>query len=163
MPLPSNPHPTSHHYLQSHAATPRAFAARFSANLYPEQQVPVGMFQLLLPVLQLLGALLFPLQLADVIHRRLQDRSLVPAHIPLGSTQKDKVRLCSVAVPFIPGPVIAPYPDKTPSYCVFQICGHRRHLQCTRGGWSTALGKRICFRERGCCITISSHHVNFSK
>lgn len=40
------------------------------------------MLQLFLPILQLLGSVLFSLQLPDVIHRRLQDGAFVPAHVP---------------------------------------------------------------------------------
>lgn len=40
-------------------------------HLDSEQQMPVSVFQLLLPVLKVLGTLLFPLQLSDVVHRGL--------------------------------------------------------------------------------------------
>lgn len=45
------------------------------------------MLQLLLPVLQLLGPLLLPLQLPDVVHGGLQDGAFVPAHVPLSDAQ----------------------------------------------------------------------------
>lgn len=55
--------------------------------LYPQHQVSVGVLQLLLPVLQLLGPLLLPLQLPDVVHGGLQDGAFIPAHVPLKDTQ----------------------------------------------------------------------------
>lgn len=42
----------------------------------------IGVLQLLLAVLQLLGPLLLSLQLPDVVDRRLQDGAFVPAHVP---------------------------------------------------------------------------------
>lgn len=36
-----------------------------------------------------------------------------------GTTQKDKVRLCPVAVPFIPAPVTAPYSDTERSAAIY--------------------------------------------
>lgn len=42
----------------------------------------IGLLQLLLPVLQLLGPLLLPLQLPDVVDGCLQDGAFVPAHVP---------------------------------------------------------------------------------
>lgn len=50
--------------------------------LYPQHQMSIGMFKLLLTTLQLLGPLLFPLQLPDVVHWRLEDGAFVPAHVP---------------------------------------------------------------------------------
>lgn len=50
--------------------------------------MPIGVLQLLLPVLQLLGPLLLPLQLPDVVDRRLQDGAFVPAHVPEKKTEK---------------------------------------------------------------------------
>lgn len=50
--------------------------------LYPQHEMPIGVLQLLLPVLQLLGPLLLPLQLPDVVDGRLQDGAFVPAHVP---------------------------------------------------------------------------------
>lgn len=49
--------------------------------LYSEQQVPVRMLQLLLSVFKVLSSLLFPLQLPDVVHRGLENGSLVPPHV----------------------------------------------------------------------------------
>ena len=51
------------------------------SHLYPQHEMAVGVLQLLLPVLQLLGPLLLPLQLVDVVHGRLQDGALVPPHV----------------------------------------------------------------------------------
>lgn len=44
----------------------------------------VGVLQLPLPALQLLGSLLLPLQPPDVVHRGLQNGSLIPAHVSGG-------------------------------------------------------------------------------
>lgn len=51
--------------------------------LHSEQQMPVSMLQLLLPVFKVLSSLLFPLQLSDVVHGSLEDGSLVPPHVPV--------------------------------------------------------------------------------
>lgn len=48
----------------------------------------IGVLQLLLAVLQLLGPLLLPLQLPDVVDRRLQDGAFVPAHVPEKSSER---------------------------------------------------------------------------
>lgn len=55
--------------------------------------MPVGVFQLLLSVLQLLRALLFSLQLTDVVHWCFQDSSLVPAHVPMTLREMEGLRL----------------------------------------------------------------------
>lgn len=53
---------------------------------------------------------------------------------------------------------------RTLSCYLFQVCGCRRRLQCTRGGWSTALGKHVCFRERKREAAASpSPHLAFSE
>lgn len=49
--------------------------------LYAEHQRMVGALQPPLPLLHLSGSVLFLLQLADVIHRRLQDGSFVPPRL----------------------------------------------------------------------------------
>lgn len=54
------------------------------SNLNSELQAAVGLLQGSLPALQVFGALLLLLQLADIIHRGLQDGALVPAHLPVG-------------------------------------------------------------------------------
>lgn len=62
--------------------------------LYPQHQVSIGVLQLLLPVLQLFGPLLLPLQLPDVLHRRLENGAFVPTHIPedqRGARQASKI------------------------------------------------------------------------
>lgn len=57
------------------------------AHLYSEHQVTVGMFQLLLAVLQFFGTLLLSLELSDVVHRSFKNGALVPAHVPKEHTQ----------------------------------------------------------------------------
>lgn len=59
----------------------RAEVSEFVSDLYPEHQVTVGMFQLLLPVLQFFGSLLFSLKFSDVVHRGFKNRALIPAHV----------------------------------------------------------------------------------
>lgn len=56
----------------------------------------IGVLQLLLAVLQLLGPLLLPLQLPDVVDRRLQDGAFVPAHVP-----EKKKKTASACYPFL--------------------------------------------------------------
>lgn len=51
--------------------------------LNAEQQGAVGVLQPPLSLLHLSGSLLLFLQFADVIHRRLQDGSFVPPHLPV--------------------------------------------------------------------------------
>lgn len=43
--------------------------------------MPIGIFKLSLTVLQLFGPLLLTLQLPDVVHGRLENGALVPAHV----------------------------------------------------------------------------------
>lgn len=58
----------------------------------------IGVLQLLLAVLQLLGPLLLPLQLPDVIDGRLQDGAFVPAHVPERENKKKiKIQLAPVS------------------------------------------------------------------
>lgn len=57
----------------------------------------IGVLQLLLAVLQLLGPLLLSLQLPDVVDRRLQDGAFVPAHVPEKSTKRQLHLLSSVS------------------------------------------------------------------
>lgn len=59
---------------------------RPSTHLDPQHQVSVGVLQLPLPALQLLGPLLLPLQPPDVVHRGLQNGSLIPAHVSGGDS-----------------------------------------------------------------------------
>lgn len=54
--------------------------------LYPQHQMSIGMLQLLLAILQLLGPLLLSLELPDVVYRCLQDSAFVPAHVPESHT-----------------------------------------------------------------------------
>ena len=54
-----------------------------SSDLYAQQQAAVSVLQLPLPGLHLLAPLLLLLQLADVVHRGLQDGALVPALLPV--------------------------------------------------------------------------------
>lgn len=53
-------------------------------HLYAEEQGVVGVLQPPLSLLHLSGSLLFLLQFADIIHRRLQDGSFVPPRLPDG-------------------------------------------------------------------------------
>lgn len=55
-------------------------------HLDTKHQVAVGVFQLPLPALQLLGSLLLPLQPPDVVHRGLENGSLIPAHVSGGDS-----------------------------------------------------------------------------
>lgn len=48
----------------------------------------IGVLQLLLAVLQLLGPLLLPLELPNVVDGRLQDGAFVPAHVPGKRTER---------------------------------------------------------------------------
>ena len=50
-------------------------------HLYTQHQVPVSVLHLPLSALQLLGSLLLPLQLPDVVHRGFQNGALIPAHV----------------------------------------------------------------------------------
>lgn len=59
---------------------------RPSTHLDPQHQVSVGVLHLPLPALQLLGPLLLPLQPPDVVHRGLQNGSLIPAHVSGGDS-----------------------------------------------------------------------------
>lgn len=53
-----------------------------SAHLYTEEQRVVGGLQPPLSLLQLADLVLISLQLADVVHRRLQDGPFVPPGVP---------------------------------------------------------------------------------
>lgn len=47
----------------------------------------VGMFELLLTVLQFFGTLLLSLKFSDIVHRSFKNGALVPAHVPKEHTQ----------------------------------------------------------------------------
>lgn len=51
----------------------------------------VGVLHLPLPALQLLGPLLLPLQPPDVVHRGLQNGSLIPAHVSGGFRRQGSI------------------------------------------------------------------------
>lgn len=87
-PAPASPTPVDHNGMVGDAAGAAASdSSGTRLYLYPQHQVSVGVLQLLLPVLQLLGPLLLPLQLPDVVHGGLQDGAFVPAHVPLKDAQ----------------------------------------------------------------------------
>jgi len=60
--------------------------------LDPEQQPPVRLLQLLPAAVELAGMQLLLLQPLDVLHGRLQDGALVPAHVPVAERGKRKTR-----------------------------------------------------------------------
>lgn len=65
----------------------RLSAPPYRPHLYAQQQQVVGVLQLPLSLLHLSDPLLLLLELADVVHRGLEDGALVPPHLPEGGQE----------------------------------------------------------------------------